>query len=100
MTLTKEAAKKHIKDHIQNRGGAYSSWYVGIASDVKQRLFTDHNVDEKNGQWAWAECENADAARDVEDYFVNTLGTKGGPGGGDSTTKFVYAYKITSSTKE
>ena len=100
MAITKEAAKKHIKDHIQNNGGNYSAWYAGIASDVNQRLFSDHNVDEKNGQWAWAECESADAARDVEDYFFNTLGTKGGPGGGDRTTKYIYAYKITSSTKE
>lgn len=100
MANTKEQAKKHLKDHIESCGGGYSKWYVGIASDVRQRLFSDHNVDEKNGQWAWAECENADTARDVEHYFVNTLGTQGGPGGGDRTTKYVYAYRISSSTKE
>ena len=100
MAKTKEEAKKHINDYIQNNGGDYANWYVGIASDIEQRLFSDHGVDQKNGHWAWAKCESADVARDVEDYFVNTMGTKGGGGGGDETTKYVYAYKITSSTRE
>ena len=100
MANTKAEAIKDIKDYILNNGGNYSKWYVGIASDVKQRLFNDHAVDEKNGLWAWAQCQDADTAREVEDFFVYTLGTQGGPGGGDDTTKCVYAYKITAITKE
>jgi len=49
MTNTKESIKVDIKAYIQNNGGAYSDWYVGIASDPKERLFTDHNVSEKGG---------------------------------------------------
>ncbi len=30
---------------------ANSDWYVGIASDPRDRLFNDHNVDEQNGFW-------------------------------------------------
>ena len=37
---------------VQNNGGVYSNWYVGIASDIEQRLFGDHNVDKEKGQWA------------------------------------------------
>lgn len=98
--ISEAAAKKHIKDYIARSGGGYASWYVGIAADVKRRLFSDHNVSEKFGQWAWAECETSDAAREVEQHFVDILGTKGGPGGGDRESKFVYAYKITSTTRE
>ncbi|PIQ92489.1 MAG: hypothetical protein COV70_00475 [Parcubacteria group bacterium CG11_big_fil_rev_8_21_14_0_20_39_22] len=100
MTNTKESIKVDIKAYIQNNGGAYSDWYVGIASDPKERLFTDHNVSEKGGAWIYREAESSSAAREVEEYFINTLGTDGGSGGGDYSTKSVYAYKKTSTTKE
>lgn len=100
MASPKETIKSEIKAHIQTCGGGYSDWYVGIASDPKQRLFTDHNVDEKNGAWIYREAENSTAAREVEEYFINTLSTDGGSGGGDYSTKYVYAYKKTSYTKE
>jgi hypothetical protein len=100
MAKSRERIKQEIKDYIRDCGGAYSDWYVGIASDAKQRLFTDHGVTEKGGVWIYGHCENSEVARDIEDYFVNTLGTKGGPGGGDEDTTFIYAYKTTSDTKE
>lgn len=100
MAKSKETIKTEIKNHIHECGGQYSNWYVGIASDPKERLFTEHNVSEKNGAWIYREAENSSAAREVEEYFVNTLETDGGPGGGDSSTKYVYAYKKTSYTNE
>jgi hypothetical protein len=100
MAKSVETVKREINEHIQNRGGAYSDWYVGIASDPRDRLFNDHNVSKENGHWVFRECENADDARDVEYYFVYTLRTDGGPGGGDNTTKYVYAYRKTSRTKQ
>lgn len=48
----------------------------------------------------YKEAFNSDSARLVEDYFVNTLGTSGDAGGGDNTTKFIYAYKKASHTTE
>lgn len=100
MANTKESIKTDVKAYIQKNGGAYSDWYVGIASDPKERLFTDHNVSEKNGAWIYREAESPSAAREAEEYFVKTLGTDGGSGGGDYSTKYVYAYKKTPSTTE
>lgn len=100
MAKPKETVKSEIKQYIINGGGSYSGWYVGIASDPRQRLFTDHNVNEKQGLWIFRECESSGDAREVEEYFVNTLGSDGGPGGGDYSTKYVYAYKKTPSTSE
>lgn len=100
MASSKEIIKSGIKTHIQKCGGAYSDWYVGIASDPKQRLFNDHNADEKNGAWIYREAEGSSAAREIEEYFINTLGTDGGSGGGDYSTKYIYAHKKTSHTKE
>lgn len=76
-----------------------SSWYAGIASSPRDRLFSDHNVDEKHGQWRYDTCESSDDARAVEEALLK-LGCKGGGGGGDHTTKACYAYLITPSTRE
>jgi len=88
-----------IDAHIKQEGSGYSQWYCGIASDPKERLFNDHNVSEKNGWWIFRDAGSDDGARRVEDYFIRK-GCKGGGGGGDSGTRHVYAYRITSTTRE
>ena len=99
MASDKETIISEIKSYVAKNGGSYSGWYVGIASDPKGRLFNDHAVSEKGGAWIYVPCATSKVARESEDYFIG-LGMKGGSGGGDDTTKYVYAYKITSSTKE
>lgn len=96
---TKAQIIQDISTYVTNGGGSYSQWYIGIAAVPRDRLFTDHNVSEKNDLWIHDTCSTSDEARAIEDYFV-AKGMKGGPGGGDATTKSVYAYKITNSTKE
>ncbi|GIW62200.1 MAG: hypothetical protein KatS3mg090_0026 [Patescibacteria group bacterium] len=49
MAKTKQEIISEIKSHMAQCGGSYSDWYVGIATDPRERLFIDHNVDEKNG---------------------------------------------------
>jgi hypothetical protein len=100
MAKTNEVIIAEIKAFMAKWGGYYSDWYAGIASDPRQRLFNDHNVDEKKDGWIFREAFNSESARSVEDYFVNVLKTSGNTGGGDNTTKFVYAYKKASHTNE
>ena len=99
MAYTKEQVIADIEAHIRNEGGTIGTWYVGIATDARKRLFNDHNVSEAGGSWIYRQATSSDTARTVETYFHNK-GAKGGPGGGDSGTDYVYAYKITSNTKE
>ena len=100
MSESKEVIIATLDNYIVKWDTTYSNWYVGIASDPKDRLFNDHNVNEKPGIWIFQECENDSVARDIEKYFVDTMKTKGGSGGGDEDSIYVYAYKITSTTKE
>jgi hypothetical protein len=79
------------------KGTAYKNCYVGITSDVESRLFGDHNVSEENGRWIYRTASSNSIARDVEKHFVDAS-MDGGPGGGDYTSKIVYAYKKTSYT--
>lgn len=87
-----------IVAHADKEGSGYKNWYCGIASDPNSRLFNDHNVS-KNSWWIHRDAGNETDVRDTENRLL-ALGFDGGDGGGDYTTKHVYAYRKTSSTVE
>jgi hypothetical protein len=89
-----------ILNYVKQNDAILSTWYVGIASDPKQRLFNDHGVIELDYGWIFRNCGSSDIARAAEAYLINTLGFDGGSGGGDQYSSFVYAYKKGSHTKE
>lgn len=88
-----------IDSYIQENGGSYGLWYIGIATKPKTRLFNDHNVLENGGAWIHIPADTEQTARNAEQYFLDK-GCDGGSGGGDSSTSHVYAYLKTSYTKE
>ncbi len=90
---SEQTIKDEIIGHIRSRGGDLSDWYVGIASDVQDRLFSDHRVNKENDKWVYRKAASATVARRIERYFIDTVGTDGGPGGGGETSCFVYAYR-------
>jgi len=98
MAKEKQVIINEVNTHIQKEGSGYKTWYVGISRDPRKRLFNDHNVSEKNSWWIWREATSSTVAREIESYFVDNLGTDGGTGGGDYSSKFVYAYKKASTT--
>ena len=87
-----------IKNYVGEHGGSYSGWYAGIATNPKDRLFSDHNVQEEGGAWIFNNAGSEQNARDTEKHLLN-IGFDGGDGGGD-TPIYVYAYKKTSDTIE
>ena len=93
MPKSKQKIIDDIESHIQKRGGDNSDWYVGISKDARDRLFNGHSVKEKKDVWIYRKASSSEVAREIEDYFVNTLNTDGGTGGGDETSDKVYAYK-------
>ena len=87
-----------IHTHIQNQGGQSHEWYVGIANSL-DRLFVAHNVPRQNAWRIYDYAPSAAVARAVEKAF-HDWGCKGAGGGGDDDTNIVYAYLITSTTRE
>lgn len=100
MSETKDTIITSVKQHITKCGGNYADWYVGIATDARDRLFNDHNVSEKNDAWIIISAQSSAAAREIEEYFIRILGADGGTGGGSTSTTIVYAYKKTASSVE
>jgi hypothetical protein len=98
MAHSKQQITTDISAHMKKGGGSYSSWYVGISKDPRDRLFSQHKVQEDGDWWIYRQAISGATARDVEEYFINTLKTDGGPGGGDQTADYVYAYKKSSHT--
>ena len=92
MAENKDTIIKELKEHIKNRGGAYSDWYTGIAENARERL-GGHKVNLEEDKWAYRVVTSSDVARVVERYFTEILGTDGGSGGGTSSSKSVYIYK-------
>ena len=88
---------QEIEDYVNKCGGSFSSWYIGIAEDPRDRLFNEHNVNERNGNWIFWPTSSSATARNIERYFLD-LGMDGGSGGGDHLSKAVYCYKKTYST--
>lgn len=93
MLTTNQTLVNEIITYINKNGGNFPQWYVGIATDPKKRLFSDHNVREQGGAWVFGDAGSCEAAREIEKYFIEVLKTSGGSGGGDASTRHVYAYR-------
>ncbi len=80
-----------VEAYIGQHGGRYREWYAGIATKPRDRLFNDHNINEKTDAWIFRDCGSESTARKVEKHFLGK-GCDGGTGGGITPT-FFYAYK-------
>jgi predicted GIY-YIG superfamily endonuclease len=85
------STESEIKTAIQGVVGSnYSSWYIGITANPKQRR-EQHEADGKDTKyWREWKADSETAARNIEAYFLEK-GMKGGEGGGDKPT-YVYIY--------
>lgn len=86
-----------INAHVAKSGKPHADWYVGIATDVRKRLFEEHGVDQK-GWWIYREADSELVAREAEAELLK-LGYDGGTGGGDRP-RYVYAYLKGPNTRE
>lgn len=88
-----------INAHMKKSGIPNAKWYVGITSDINERLFGYHNVPRQNHWYIHRRADNATDARYIETAYHNA-GCKGSGGGGNKTAVFVYSYVITQQTVE
>ena len=86
-----------IKSLIDQYGSAYSNWYTGITSDPETRLFQQHGVSKDTDVWTFQRCQSEQGARDVEAALLE-LGCDGGPGGGEKSCDYNYAYRKSRNT--
>jgi hypothetical protein len=97
--ITVLLAEQQISEHIRESRRPLTDWYVGIAEDPEERLFTEHNVPKENYWWIHRELGSRVDAGEVEKFFLSK-GAQGGGGGGTDESVFVYAYVVGPNTKE
>lgn len=90
---------KKFEEFMGKYGRLYSQFYVGIASDPEDRLINGHGVSRNIPSIYWNIPINTNAVREIEKYFLDR-GCKGGPGGGDNNTNYIYTYLITPQTRQ
>jgi hypothetical protein len=100
MSYSANQIVQDILSHISNCSGRYySDFYVGITNDIDKRLFSEHKVDKQSGCWVYRQATSSEVARQAEAQLI-AKGMKGGGGGGDYTSVYVYCYQITGQTTE
>ena len=71
MAKSKQEIISDIDAHIEDCGGAYSSWYVGITEDAERRVFQEHGVVKGKDTYIWRKASSSVVARDVEAHFLD-----------------------------
>jgi hypothetical protein len=101
MSSDKEVSDKLYACRSQHEAKtAFADWYVGVASDPRDRLFRHHGVNEAAGAWAFEEAESAKAARRIARSFHDGAGFAGELGESDPNALYVYIYLKTRDTRE
>ena len=88
---------KDIESYIARIGGNEFSWYIGIASNVGQALFTQHSVNRVNGAWTYREINDGESFKG----FIESLRAAGydvAPGINEQPGNFVYVFLKTEDT--
>ena len=85
---------------IHDYGETYYQWYIGITADPEKRLFNDHMVNRKNDAWKYENAGSEKNARTIEKYLIDKFGAQGDTENGDSSATYIYAYRISDTTKE
>ena len=100
MVYSVQQIKYEMLAYIKEFGGEFGDYYVGIAADPKAELFKRHGVHRKKDPWLYKQTLTFLAARTVQRYFLEQLGTDGEPVlRGDEDTDCVYIYKKGERTK-
>jgi len=96
MAVSAQKAFDTLTNFIDENGGNYRHWYVGITSDPETRLFKEHGVSELE-KWVYSPCTTDADSRNVEMALLN-LGCDGHPSDGDNAASWVYAFLKSSRT--
>ena len=90
---------KDILSYIFENDFQLSEWYVGIASNPREKLFQEHNVMEDSDLWIIRAAESITSAKSIAYHIISRYGTDGLLKSNSETSKFVYAFKKGLSTE-
>ena len=93
MDLNKQSITQAIVDRVGSpKTVDYSAWRIGITHDPAERKGQHETEGRRTMYWRQWIADSLSDAQDIESYFINTKGMKGGTGGDLSAAKTVYVY--------
>ncbi len=92
MTATHEEIVRGIQNHIDKYDSKATDWYIGIAINIRNKLFEAHKVSEENGVWIYRAAENHRVAKEIKKHFVS-LGLKNNDEDDDQSGTVIFVYK-------
>ncbi len=89
--------KQDITDAIVSRVESsktvdYSTWRIGLTHDTDDRKQQHENERLNTEYWKQWQADSLSDAEQIESYFINEKGMKGGTGGDLDARKTVYVY--------
>ena len=98
MINSKRTLIDQIKAFMDQNGGGYGSFYVGITSDPFDRFNAYHRVSLKDDLWAFYPTLTPNVAHEVRKHLIEQLGTDGLSDGLTMNSKYIYVYQKTPET--
>lgn len=94
MGFSAQQILEDIQKFVDGCGGPINEWYVGLASDPRQKLFVTHNVSEKFDAWMYRQASSAEVALSVTKTLLD-IGCVGDSSSDDDGARTVYIYHTT-----
>jgi len=91
MSGAEEEVINAIRRHMDRFGSNPNTWYVGIAENIRKKLFEDHQVSEQNGKWIYRALESNADAMEIKKHLV-ALGLKG-DNNDDENGNIIFAFE-------
>lgn len=91
--MDKASIQQAIKDRVEvSKKVDYTIWTIGLTHDPEERK-KQHQSDKKSTEyWKQWQADSLAEAQDLESYFINKKGMKGGTGGDLSSNRRIYVY--------
>ena len=91
--MNKISIKQAITDRVESsKTEDYSIWRIGLTHDPNERKQQHEDDGKSTKYWKQWTADSLSDAEDIETYFINDKGMKGGTGGNLSANKTVYVY--------
>ena len=90
--MDKKSITQAIIDRVEPSKANYSAWIIGLTHDPTERKQQHKSEGKSTEYWKQWEADSLSDAQDIESYFINTKGMKGGTGGDLRARKTVYVY--------
>ena len=99
MIFSVQQIKYEFLAYMKEFGGSFNQWYVGVANNPEQVLFSQHNVDREKDYWIFKPALSFRATTTVLQYFREKLKTDGADVGvGSDEMTYVYTFKKSATT--